>query len=365
MRAITLGGEPLAAELCARCHELAPHASLYELYGPSETTTYSTFTAVAPHQAPTAGRPIPGQRVYVLDAAMRLAPIGVVGEVYIGGSGVARGYHARPTLTAARFVPDPWSSLPGARLFKTGDRGRWSGDGTLELFGRFDHQVKLRGFRIELQEVESVLLRHADVAEAAVTIDGDGDDRRLVAHLVARPSQVASDELVAALRSHLRRELPDYMIPAAFTCLDALPRNLNGKLDCRALAAPAPLRANGFTAPSTETEALLAAIWEGVLGRQVGVEENFFDAGGHSLLAIKLVSRVSGSLGIEVPVTSVFEAPTITQLARVVDAALVEQVEALSEDQVERLLASDGWTASRRQALYHSIQRSEIQLFFE
>ncbi len=303
-------------------------------YGPSESSVVTTSAPVPPIPAatpglPAIGRPIDNTWTLVLDAWGALAPLGIEGELAIGGAGLARGYLDRPELTAERFVPDPWSGDSGARLYLTGDRVRRLVDGNLDFLGRADHQVKVRGFRIELGEIEAVLASAPGVSEAAVLVREDRPgDRRLVAYVVLAPEAGESAERTAALRrlgEALERRLPAYMVPHDFVVLAALPLSTNGKVDRRALASRPPETVLGdgeSMAPRTPLEARLAAIWAGVLGRErVGVLDNFFALGGHSLLATRLVSWVRQDLGVELPLRAVFEAPTVAALAVRIAAA--------------------------------------------
>ena len=323
VRQLLAGGDVLPVEAVRRVRERFPAMRIINGYGPTENTTFTCC-----HTVPAGwsggpvpiGRPVSGTRVYVLDAALRPVPAGVPGELYAGGHGVARGYLGRPGMTAERFVPDPFGAEPGARLYRTGDRARWRADGTVEFLGRVDAQVKIRGFRIEPGEIEAALRRHPSVAECAVVVRQDGarDDvpgeKRLVAYVVG-------DADADALRGHLRASLPDYMVPAAFVALDALPLNANGKVDRRALPAPDFSAADAFVAPRTPVEEVLAGIWAQVLGRdRVGAADNFFAIGGHSLLATRVVSRVREVFGVEVPLRAVFECPTVARLAERVEA---------------------------------------------
>ncbi|HEX2203309.1 MAG TPA: amino acid adenylation domain-containing protein, partial [Longimicrobium sp.] len=312
LRWLLTGGDRLRARPAA-----ALPFGLSNNYGPTECTVVATSGLVASEgdRAPSIGGPIENTRVYVLDGAMRPLPPGVPGELFIGGAQVARGYLGRPELTADRFLPDPFSVEPGARLYRTGDKVRWLPDGTLEYLGRLDEQVKVRGFRIELGEIEAVLRRHPDVADCAVIAREDGGEKRLAAY-------VAGPRDAEALKAHLRGTLPDYMVPAAFVFLDALPLTANGKLDRRALPAPEYASSDAYVAPRTEVEGALAEVWAEVLGlARVGVEESFFDLGGHSLLATRVVSRVREALGVEIPLRAMFEGPTVARLAARVEAS--------------------------------------------
>jgi amino acid adenylation domain-containing protein len=322
LRVVNLAGEPLPRTLVDRLHATLPGARVYNLYGPSEDTTYSTGCLQAPGAAdrPPIGKPLAGSRAYVLDPGGRLAPPGVSGELHLGGAGVARGYLLRPGLTAERFVPDPWSGVPGARLYRTGDLARWRPDGELELIGRLDHQVKIRGFRIELGEVEAALRRHPGLRDAVVLAAGEESDRRLVAYLVAaqEPAPGARE-----LRGFLAARLPDFMVPVAFAVLPALPLTPNGKVDRRALPALASGGAAAlFVAPRTPTEEVIAALWADLLGcERVGVQDSFFELGGHSLLAARAVARLREPFGVELPLTALLERPTVAELAAAVERA--------------------------------------------
>ncbi|MEU6432601.1 amino acid adenylation domain-containing protein, partial [Microbispora sp. NPDC046973] len=315
------GGEALPDELAAAVLERT--AELWNLYGPTETTIWSTRQEVRPGADITLGRPIARTRLYVLDAQLGLVPVGMPGDLYIGGEGLARGYHGRAALTAERFVADPFGAA-GARLYRSGDRARWRPDGQLDFLGRADHQIKLRGFRIEPGEIEHALTAHPAVAGAVVAVHGDGQDRRLVAHLVPA-DQVRGIPAVAELRRFLRESLPDYMIPAVFTELAAFPRTPNGKLDRAALLEP-DIRhvdpASCHTAPATATEEVIAGVWAQVLGLpRVGVTSNFFELGGHSLAAAQVVSRLREAFQCELQLAALFDHPTIRDLGVLVDAA--------------------------------------------
>ncbi|HEX2188927.1 MAG TPA: condensation domain-containing protein, partial [Longimicrobiaceae bacterium] len=310
LRTISTGGERCPAETAARWSR---GRRLVNMYGPTETTIYTTAHECAPGVAvaPPIGRPVEGARVYVLDAWGEPAPIGVPGELYVGGAGVARGYLERPALTAERFVPDAFGGEPGARTYRTGDRARWRADGELEYLGRLDEQVKVRGFRIELGEIEGALRRSEGVADCVVVAREDvPGEKRLVAYVVG-------DVEAGVLREHLRRDLPEYMVPAAVVPLERLPLTPSGKLDRRALPAPDFALAEGrYVAPRTPTEEVLAEIWAETLRlERVGVTESFFELGGHSLLATRVVSRVRQVFGVEVPLRALFEGPTVAELA--------------------------------------------------
>ncbi|HKH44245.1 MAG TPA: amino acid adenylation domain-containing protein, partial [Thermoanaerobaculia bacterium] len=323
VRTVNLAGEPLRGALAERVHG-AGVARLWNLYGPSEDTTYSTGTEVAPGtgREPDIGRPVAGSTAFVLDGSLgvmpEIMPVGVPGELCLGGEALARGYLNRPELTAERFVPDPFAGS-GSRLYRTGDRARWRPDGALELLGRMDHQVKVRGFRIELGEIEAVLSGHPAVREAAVTAPATpadiSGDRRLVAYVSATEEGGPLD--VAALGVYLGSRLPSFMVPSMWVELAALPRTRTGKVDRKALPVPGETATGqAYEAPRTATEEVLAGIWGDLLRRErVGVHDNFFALGGHSLLATQVVSRLRDRLGVELPVRALFEQPTVAGLA--------------------------------------------------
>ncbi len=324
LREVQTAGEQLRVTEPIRRWLSGTGAALTNQYGPSETHV-ATAHALAglPGEwplLPPIGRPVANARCLVLDARGEPAPAGVPGELYLGGACLARGYLGRPGLTAEKWVPDPFAAEPGARLYRTGDRARWRGDGTLEFLGRADQQVKVRGFRIEPGEIEATLERHPGVREALVAAREDGaGERRLVAYLVAAEGGAPAPE---ALRAHLGATLPDYMVPAAFVLLDSLPLTATGKVDRRALPAPEPAGAAGeHAAPRTPTEEVLAGIWAAVLGiERVGRDAGFWELGGHSLLATRVAARVREAFGVELPLRALFEAPTVAALAARVDA---------------------------------------------
>ncbi|HEX8695435.1 MAG TPA: amino acid adenylation domain-containing protein, partial [Longimicrobium sp.] len=309
-RFVLVGGEAVDEELRERMSRVTTR--IYNVYGPTECTVDATARQIgASGPAAAIGGPLPNVAAYVLDPAWRPVPIGVPGELYVGGAGLARGYLDRPALTAERFVPDPFGGTPGARLYRTGDRVRWMADGTLEYLGRLDVQVKVRGFRIELGEIEVRLAEHPEVREAVVLAREDPPgDRRLVAYVVG---EVETD----VLRAYLRQSLPEYMVPSAFVVLEALPLTPNGKVDRKALPAPELASAEErYVAPRTPVEEVLAGIWAEVLRlERVGVRDNFFELGGHSLLATRVVSRVRAVFDVELPLRAIFEAPTVARLA--------------------------------------------------
>ncbi|HST59162.1 MAG TPA: amino acid adenylation domain-containing protein, partial [Longimicrobium sp.] len=320
IRSILLGGEAVPPPLVTALAE-AGVPRVVNLWGPTEDTTYSTSAVLEPFTDRVGiGRPIAGGRVYVLDAALRHAGIGAPGTVWTAGAGVARGYASRPALTAEAFRPDPHGP-PRSRMYHTRDRGRWRPDGTIEYLGRMDAQVKVRGHRIELEEVEQALAAHPAVAHAAVAVRGEGGAaRKLAGYLVARPDILLPTQ--AELRTFLRERLPEYMVPAVFTWMDALPRTSSGKLDRRALPEP-EAGADGaeHVPPKPGMEERLAAVWQEVLGvERIGAHDDFFDLGGQSILATRLVARLRGELGVDVPVAMLVQAPTIEAMARALAA---------------------------------------------
>ena len=327
LQRVLCGGEALPGALLERFRAALPEVELHNLYGPSEAATAVTSPRcqAEPGRAGVPiGGPVANTRVYVLDGAGEPVPVGVAGELYIGGVPVARGYLGRAALTAERFVPDAFGGEPGARLYRTGDVVRWLADGRLDFVGRDDAQVKVRGFRVEPGEIEARLREHAGVREAVVLVREDvPGDRRLVAYCAAD----AAVE-VDSLRAHVAERLPEYMVPAAYVRLDALPLTPSGKLDRRALPAPEgdAYASRAYEAPVNETEEALAAIWAEVLRvERVGRRDNFFDLGGHSLLAVRVASRVRQALGVELPLGELFTRPVLQDLAQeVVDAQLAQ-----------------------------------------
>jgi amino acid adenylation domain-containing protein len=315
-------GEPLPRDL-ADAIGAGTGVRLWNLYGPTETTIYSGGDAVAPSPTPIEiGSIIAGTQLYVLDAGLRPVPPGVMGEVYIGGAGVALGYHDAPGMTAARFVPDPFSGRSGARLYRTGDVGRWRRSGRIELAGRADRQIKIRGYRIESGEVEAALRSHDDIAQAVVSVRGGGHDVRLVGYLVTRSG---ADRPPAGLRERLREVLPDYMVPGTFVVLPALPLTGSGKIDHRALPEPdwGAVPGQVSVAPQTPIESRLAGLVAELLAlpAPVGVSDNFFALGGHSLTATRLMARIRTVYGVDLPVRTLFSDPTVAGLAAAVSAA--------------------------------------------
>lgn len=313
------GGESLPADVASRLLERC--ASLWNMYGPTETTVWSTCARVGDASRLSIGQPIDNTQVWILDADRQPCPIGVPGEIGIGGAGVTLGYLDRPELTADRFIADTFGGDADARLYRTGDRGRWRSDGSLEHLGRLDFQVKLRGFRIELGEIEATLAAHPAVAEAIALVREDRPgDQRLVAYLRLKPAMSVDD---AALRKHLRASLPDYMVPQHFVTLAAIPLLPNGKIDRKALPAPhAPAPAAGPVAPRNELEQRIATAMEEALALPgIGVHDDFFALGGHSLLAAQLTARLNRDFGANLSLRALFDAPTVAALAETIAAA--------------------------------------------
>ena len=336
------GGEALPPELAAPL--LAGGGELWNLYGPTETTIWSTVERVAPDTPVTIGRPIANTQAYVRDAAGQRVPVGVLGELYLGGTGLAHGYLGQPALTAERFVPDPFSGVPGARLYRTGDVARWRADGRLQCLGRVDHQVKVRGFRIELGEIETALAAHPAIRAAVVTAQPDATGTaRLVAYYIAESNELPA---VNELRRALKERLPDYMIPSIFQALDSFPQTPNGKIDRKALPAPEGTRPQldtNYVVPRNAIEQSIVAVWQDVLGvPTVGVFDNFFDLGGHSLLLVRAQGRLQTALGRDLSILDMFRFPTVDALAKHLSApaATAPAVNAASERAERQKLAA-------------------------
>ena len=320
LRSVIVAGEPCPLELPRRHFEAmsdAAHTSLYNEYGPTEATVWTTVYKCDPGDSTTTvpiGRPVSNVQTYVLDDAHQPVPVGVVGELYVGGEGLARGYLNSPAQTAERFVPHPFSLEPGARLYATGDLARYLPGGDLDYLGRRDHQVKVRGYRIELGEIEMALMDHPAVREAAVIVT---DERRVVAYLtVIGPTPPTTEEL----RDSLRTRLPEYMLPSQFVLLDQMPLGRNGKLDrsaLPALGASRPTLTVAYAIPQTPLEQTIAEVWQEFLRLEtVGVNDVFFDLGGHSLLLVLVHEELQQRLGREVPIADLFKFPTVRALAQ-------------------------------------------------
>jgi len=335
LRAMLTGGDRLT------CH--VPPSLPFPLvnhYGPTESTVVTTCAVVDIHsqdgKAPPIGKPIANTLVYLLDSQLHPVPIGLPGELHIGGDGLARAYHNRPELTAEKFILNPFSGKHGARLYKTGDLARYLPSGTIEFLGRNDDQLKIRAFRIELGEIESVLAGHPGVRASVVTASEDGlGEKRLVAYATLQPPKPT----VSELREHLKKQMPDYMIPSAFVILEQFPLTPNGKVDRAALPSPASantLPEEADVAPLTVVEKTVAGIVAALLGRdRVDAEANFFELGGHSLMATQLIARVRDEFRINLPLVKVFESPTVSDLSADIEQILVAEVEAMSEEEIQ------------------------------
>jgi amino acid adenylation domain-containing protein len=342
---IHCGGEAMPDDLPVLVHQRMEHTRLYNLYGPTETTVDSFFHLCKPdHEQPPIpiGRPISNTRVYILDSNLQPVPVGLAGELFIGGAGLAYGYLNRPKLTAETFLPDPFTSIPGERMYRTGDRARYRSDGTVEFLGRFDRQIKLRGMRVELGEIESVLLRHPRIERAIVEpaqTDQEGSSGYLVAYLLAEDGQISPDEL----KNYLKTKLPEYMLPADYVFLDAIPLLPSGKVDLQALRALGTDRPRPAVSRRAYTalEKVIVQIWEEVLGiHTVGVDEDFFFLGGHSLLAIRSAALLNDLFHLELPLRQIFETRTVSALAqfmrqRAAEAEQLEEAARLLLDLVE------------------------------
>jgi amino acid adenylation domain-containing protein len=357
LQRVFCGGEALSVELQERFFSILP-AKLYNMYGPTEATIDATFWHCRHEEKQLIvpiGRPVANTQIYILDHHLQPVPVGVPGELYIGGKGLARGYLNRPELTTEKFNPNPFSNSPGSLLYKSGDLARYRRDGAIEYLGRIDHQVKIRGFRIELGEIEMALNRHSSVQLAvAVVCEDMPGDKRLVAYVVLNPTHVAD---VSALRSFLSTKLPDYMLPAAYVILDAMPLLPNGKIDRRALPTPDKSRPDlqaAFVSPRNDIEKEVVGIWERVLRlNQVGVHDNFFDLGGHSLLATRIISKLRDVFKIDFPLRLLFDSPTAAALAvkicqfqnenndRKDLTLLVDDLEEISDEEAQRLLSEN------------------------
>ena len=355
VRVINLAGEHLQVPLVQQIYESSSVDRINDLYGPTECTTYSTWTCRRPDGPQTVGRPIANTKIYILDLHLAPVPIGVPGEIFIGGAGLARGYLNRPELTAEKFIGNPFGVDPSSRLYKTGDLARYLPDGNIEFLGRIDSQVKIRGFRIELGEIESVLAQHPAIQQAVVLASEDTPGhRRLVAYTIATEG---SNPSAQDLRNYLQLKLPAYMVPSAFVFLGAMPVTRNGKLDRNALPAPDQSgheSGPSFVVPGNPVEEAIARIWAEVLKlEKIGIHDNFFNLGGHSLLATQVMSRVRETLRVDLPLRVLFESPTVAGIALKIDPELsasskfekvaltLAEVESLSEEEVKRELAGE------------------------
>ena len=324
LRQLLIGGEALSLKHVRRGLNLLTCTQIINGYGPTESTTFACCYRIprplddSVRSVPI-GRPIGNTEVYLLDRNLQLVPVGVPGEICIGGDGLARGYLNRPELTAERFIPNPFGNEPGTRLYKTGDLARYLPDGNIEFFGRIDTQVKLRGFRVELEEIETVLGEHPTVGQTVVLVrEPIPGDKRVIAYIVPVSDLVPT---APELRTFLRKKLPDYMVPAMFIFLESFPLTVNGKIDRRALPAPCHGRENvaEIIPPRVDVERQLVQIWEDELAvRPISIRDDFFDLGGHSLLAVRVFARIEQSLGVRLPLSELFHVPTVEGLAGVV-----------------------------------------------
>jgi acyl carrier protein len=355
-----LGGEASSWDLVSRVFQLG-QCTVLNHYGPTEATVGCCTFAVrdndvsawAPATVPI-GRPISNDEVYILDQRLQPVPIGVAGELCIGGTGLAQGYLNQPQQTAERFVPHPFSKDSSARIYRTGDLARFLPDGNVEFLGRIDHQVKIRGFRVEPAEVEALLRQHPSVKQSVIVPYADqSGEKRLAAYVVLANKQTKVEEF----RAFLMEKLPEYMIPSAFVGLDSLPLTPNGKIDLRALPSPEEAQSKAgreFVTARNPAEEKLVAIWVEVLKLpQVGVNDNFFELGGHSLLATQIISRIRNNFRVQLPLHSFLETPTIAGLAEKISqcpaseteeeemARLLQELEGVSEEEAERLLATE------------------------
>ncbi|BBD64375.1 amino acid adenylation domain-containing protein [Nostoc commune NIES-4072] len=324
VQTVNIAGEPLHNQLVQELYRQENIQQVFNLYGPSEDTTYSTFAWIqkGTNNTPPIGRPIHNTQIYLLDKNYQPVPVGVPGMLYISGAGLARGYLNQPELTADKFIPNPYAKQPGERLYKTGDLARYLVDGEIEYIGRIDHQVKVRGFRIELAEIEAVINQHPAVQETVVVVGESEDSKRLVAYVVLQKEQTLT---ISQLRGFLESNLPSYMIPGAFVMLEALPVTPNGKVDRKALPIPqlTQISSSNIILPSTPIEDLLAGIWIEVLGiEKIGIDNNFFELGGHSLIATRVISRIRQVFKVELPLRYLFEKPTIAGLAKEIEKAI-------------------------------------------
>ncbi|MBO4208620.1 amino acid adenylation domain-containing protein [Micromonospora echinofusca] len=344
VRQVLCSGEALPADLVAATHERLD-CEVLNLYGPTEAAVEVTSTHCVPGEPVTIGRPVANTRTYIVDADLRAVAVGETGELMLAGVQLARGYLGRPGLTATSFVPDPFAERPGQRMYRTGDLARYRPDGSIEYLGRLDHQVKIRGFRIELGEIESVLVEHPAVRHAVVDLrHGAVGGPQLVGYLLPAGPEAVDHR---AVRAHLAERVPDYMVPQSWVTLDELPLTSSGKVDRKRLPEPpaAGSTADGpsFVAPRTPTEQAVAEVWAEVLGvDRCGVADDFFDLGGHSLLATQVIALLHERFPVDLPVSAVFEAPTVAELAAVLQQAVEERVAGMSESELETMLAQVG-----------------------
>lgn len=347
---VNLAGEPLQKALLQQLYQLDHIQQVFNLYGPSEDTTYSTVALMQKRtsEIPSIGRPIAGTQIYLLDSQLNPVPPGAEGEIYISGAGLGRGYLNRQELTTEKFIHNPFSHEPGARLYKTGDLAVYLADGNLKFLGRIDHQVKIRGFRIELGEIETILTEHSVVRQVLVMAREDvPGNQRLVAYVVLNSvvkSLIQNTTITRYLSDFLKQKLPEYMVPSAFVLLDELPLTLNGKVDRRALPVPkwTQMEAGTYVPPRNPLETQLVEIWMQMLGVEpIGIYDNFYELGGHSLLSIQLFSQVSQAFQLELPLASFLEVPTIAGLAQTIETLRQGKPVATSTDNLDVEAALD------------------------
>jgi len=369
LRTIIVAGEACSTDLVA---QWSTGRRFFNAYGPTESTVCATVAECTDSsRKPSIGRPIANTQIYILDRNLQPVPIGVPGELHIGGVGLACGYLNRPKLTEEKFIPNPFSDEPGARLYKTGDKACYLPDGNIEFIDRLDHQVKIRGFRIELREIEAALALHLNVLQTVVIAQEDkAGNKRLVTYVVPNQGQVPTS---SELRRFLKQKLPDYMVPATFVMLEALPLTPNGKVDRRLLPAPDSSQRSlekNFVAPRTPTEEVIAAIWVDILGlKQVGIHDNFFELGGHSLLATQVISHLRKAFQVELTLRTLFERSTTAELAELVIAKQFEQAESealkliltevdeLSDDELKRL---DNLSLEKRELVLKKLRTQKL-----
>lgn len=365
---LLMGGESCNRNLLRKVHTLAPSVRVTNHYGPTETTVGVTTCHIKDAEIQDKerwvpiGHSLPNTQIYIVDSYLQPVPIGVVGELYVSGHGVARGYATHPALTAERFIPNPFCDDPGARMYRTGDLARYRADRTLEFLGRADHQVKIRGYRIELGEIEAVLRHHAGIREAVVLLREDrSEDKQLVAYVLSNSSNPTEVPTRGELINFLKGQLPDHAVPTEIVALDTFPLTSNGKIDRRALPEPEssnPQSRQHLVAPRTAIEATLLKVWQEVLGvEQIGIHDNFFELGGHSLLAIKVMARIRTSMHRDISLRTLFEQPTVAGLAGGVDQAqgiamsnvmpeedltdLINDLDIMSEEEAQVLLEAE------------------------
>jgi acyl-CoA synthetase (AMP-forming)/AMP-acid ligase II/acyl carrier protein len=338
LRLLVTGGEILPPAITRAWFEHLPSVHIANTYGPTEAAISATacyLTAPATTRSVPIGRPLPGRRLYIVDSRDQLVPPGVPGELLIGGPALARGYLSHPALTAERFTPDPHTS-DGTRLYHTGDLARWLPDGNLEYLGRTDNQIKIRGIRIEPGEIEAALGAFPGARGAAVLVREIHGEPSLIGYVAGSGLETSP------LKAWCQRFLPDYMVPVVLTVLDALPLTVHGKVDTNALPGPELLAATEYVAPQSPTEVVIAQIWVELLGvSQVGLRDNFFALGGHSLRAVSAVSRLRAAFGCPIDVRHLFEHPTVEGLSAEVERLLIEQISAMSEEDIGLSLMAD------------------------